>query len=216
MFMKILIVEDDKKLTRELKENLSYKKHFVEAAYTLKEGNDLLSNSSFDLILLDYKLGLDDGLKIFDKIKHYSQKPYVVMMTSYATKEVAINALNRGVYKFIEKPFLPRSIDEIINEIDIKPSKCQITLAPNGFIAVEAGKEVELTELEYKILACLLENQNQLITKAELHKYVYSTETKARNALNTHLTNLKNKLSTDFTKRLKTIRSKGYILETDS
>ncbi|MBG59801.1 MAG: hypothetical protein CMJ16_05020 [Peredibacter sp.] len=214
--MKILVVEDDKELSSELREHLGFKKHFVEVASTLREASELLDKSSFNLMLLDYKLGLEDGLKILNKLKCYTQTPVVVLMTSFATKEVAIRALNYGVFKFLEKPFLPQSIDDILDEMEVDRSSSKINLAPHGHVAIEDGKEVELTELEYKILSFLLENQNQLVTKSELHRYVYSSEIKARNALNTHLSNLKNKLSDDFTRQLKTIRSKGYIFETDT
>lgn len=214
--MKILVVEDDKEFSNGLREHLSFQKHFVEVASTLKEASEFLDKSSFNLMLLDYRLGMENGLEILNKLKCYTQSPVVVLMTSYATKEIAIKSLNYGVFKLLEKPFLPHSIDEILNEIDVNRHKSKINLVASGHLAIEDGNEVELTELEYKILSFLLENQNQLVTKSELHRYVYSSDIKARNALNTHLTNLKSKLSTNFTKQLKTIRSKGYILETDS
>ena len=89
--------------------------------------------------------------------------PKVILMTSHASKELAIEAINIGVYKFIEKPFRISSLLEVIG--DKVKSEDIIKLDPHGLKALLNDKKVSLTEIEFKIMTMLLQNEGKLIKK---------------------------------------------------
>ena len=108
--MNILIVDDDVALVKQLNLNLKASNYNVCEAHCLETAQNKLLSKGYDFLLLDYHLGLDNGFDLFESLENLTQPPTVIMMTSYATKDVAINALNIGVNHFLEKPFLPSEL----------------------------------------------------------------------------------------------------------
>lgn len=213
MRMRILIVDDDELFLSQLTKALVTKKHFIKGSNCLTTAARELQSKVYDVILLDLQLGCESGLDLFPKIAHFSYRPYVIMMTSHASKSVAIDALNLGVDKFLEKPFLIGELYKILDSLVKGNTRGKLVLNPTSQSALENKKEVPLTEIEYMIANLLIQNSNALVTKDEIHEYVYKTDIRSKNSLNTHLTNLKKKLPYTFAKDLKAIRGKGYIYE---
>lgn len=212
--MRILIVDDYADFTNQLHEGLKSHFNLVDKSFSLPEAKKKLSDAAYDYIVLDYNLGIDNGLSLFESFKNLNAPPKVIMMTSFSTKDLVIKALNKGVHKFIEKPFHLNSLLELI-KAPIEAEKNSILLDHSSFTASYKEEKFKLTEIEFKILNFFIENANKLVTKDELHEYVYSDQVKALNVLNTHFTNLKSKLPI-FAEALKTIRKKGYIFDEDS
>lgn len=211
--MRILVVDDDKRFADQLSLNLKNKISLVNTAYSYEEAIDKISTTPYDIILQDYDLGISNGLNIVENLKNLKESPKVILMTSYATKELAIKSINYGVDKFIEKPF---RIKELLSLIEVDERKdLNFKLNPRDFKVIDKDKEIKLTEIEYKILNFMILNRGDLITKKELHNLIYKNDVKARNAINTHITNLKNKIPS-FSENLETIRGQGYVFQNNS
>jgi DNA-binding response OmpR family regulator len=211
--MRILIVDDDKLFADQLCLNLKSKISLVNTAYSYEEAVQKLSSTPYDIILQDYDLGISNGLDVIENLKSLKESPMVILMTSYATKELAIKSINLGVNRFIEKPFRVKELLSLI-EID-KKTQNDFKLDPKNYKVTDKGREFKLTEIEYKILNFMVLNRGALITKEEIHNLIYKSDVKARNAINTHITNLKNKLPS-FSKNLNTMRGQGYVFQNNS
>lgn len=214
--MRILILEDDELFSDQLATALRVKDHFVAEANCLKSGLKEFESKKFDVILLDLQLGSESGLDFLKIMDHFNYKPFVVMITSHASKTTAISAINLGVNKFLEKPFRLSELKKILEDCESGNNTSNFVLNPETQSVVVNSQEVLLTEIEYSIVNLLIQNANSLVTKDEIHTHVYQSDIRSKNSLNTHLTNLKRKLPSTFAKDLRAIRGKGYIYENHS
>lgn len=109
--IKLLIVEDDRDFSDSLVGIASMMKVEIQTAFNLKSAVKKLEEFGPDIILLDLKLGRDNGLELFESIKQIKRPILTLILTAYATKDNAITALKEGAYDYIEKSQSP---DEII------------------------------------------------------------------------------------------------------
>ncbi len=202
--MAILIIDDDIELGISLERGLQ-SQFEVRVSTSVKCAKQSLLDGSVEVILCDYNIGLDKGTLVLDYIERLEPKPIVIMMTAFGTKELAIQALNKGVFRFLEKPLRFDSLIECIkdskNEFQIraggkkiKSQKIKINSIDNFLLVGELNISVTSTEL--KLFAFLLENYNLWTGKEAIQGYVWGKDISlSRNALDTHLTNLKKKLA---------------------
>ncbi len=102
--MHILLIDDNIQLFEVLKDNFSFVGHYLFFASNTKEAFEVLNNEQIHLVLLDVKLGEENGVETLAKIKkQFSQIP-VIMITGYATVEAAVKAMKLGAYDFVKKP----------------------------------------------------------------------------------------------------------------
>lgn len=107
---KILIVEDEKSMREVLKILLEGEHHKIATASDGLEGLSYLDKDIFDLVITDIKMPKANGFDVLKKVKEISPDTIVIMITAYANKETAIEAMKLGAYDYISKPF---NIDEI-------------------------------------------------------------------------------------------------------
>lgn len=108
---KILIIEDDTAFCQMLSKFLTKHGYAVSSSYTVKEAQEKLSASNFDVILSDVRLPKGNGLALLSTVKKASPNTQVILMTGYAEVKTAVNAMKKGAYDYISKPFTP---DEIL------------------------------------------------------------------------------------------------------
>jgi len=139
----VLIVDDDKELRETLREVLSDEAAEVEIASNGKEAIEELRKRSYDVVVTDIKMPEMDGIQLLDKIKKLSPQTYVIIITGYASLETAIEAIRKGAYDYITKPFHLEEIKIAIKRVSekIKISKENKLLIEN---LKEAYKELEL------------------------------------------------------------------------
>lgn len=211
--MNILIIDDDDTLLSQLQ--LALNKHYnTTAINNLTGAFEELNKVKFDLVLLDYNLGLNNGLALMNNINNMDFPPKVIMMTSFATKDLVINALNKGVDQFIEKPFSIKEMREAIDKY-----KDQSIININGMsinttqsTALINHQEIKLTQTELDLFLVFYHSPNKLIPTEIIKEKLWKGDQKAKNNLGTHLTNLKAKLP-PLSQKLKNIRGKGYFFE---
>jgi DNA-binding NtrC family response regulator len=101
---KILLVEDDEGMRFFLSEALAKEGYFFQAAKSGEEALKLFSKKAFDLVILDYNLPGMNGIEIFSKIKDKAPDMVVILITAFGSKDLAIEAMEQGVFDYFNKP----------------------------------------------------------------------------------------------------------------
>src|SRR5690606_24804814 len=112
---KILIIEDDTAFCQMLQKFLIKNGFAVSTSHSIKEAEDRLSTSSFDVILSDVRLPKGSGVTFLPQVKRDSPTTQVILMTGYAEVKTAVSAMKRGAFDYISKPFTPEEILTVIN-----------------------------------------------------------------------------------------------------
>ena len=112
---KILIIEDDTAFCQMLQKFLTKHGFAVSISYSIKEAEEQLSTSTFDIILSDVRLPKGNGVTLLPQVKKESPTTQVILMTGYAEVKTAVNAMKKGAFDYISKPFTPEEILSVIN-----------------------------------------------------------------------------------------------------
>ncbi len=137
---KILIVDDEPRMCKSLELILSRHNYQIETANNVKSAIDNISHKPFDLILTDIVMDDSDGFQVMDHINRHNIDTVVVMMTGYASTDTAVEALRKGAYDYIRKPF---ETEEVINTIEN-------ALSQRRLLAKQKEAEEELRESEQR------------------------------------------------------------------
>jgi two-component system alkaline phosphatase synthesis response regulator PhoP len=220
--IKIALVEDDENLRFLVAERLETEGYKVlEAANGIDAERIILENLP-DIVLLDWMLPGQQGSEVCANIREKGFDKLVIMMTAKAQDVDKIEAYNFGVSDYITKPF---NMDVLVAMIDNKikfslnSEKTEIHRFadmehhPNTHLLIKAGRKVELTILENRILLYFLKNRNKVINREELMMEVwgYNADVNTR-TLDMHIVRLRKKIETnpDSPQYLQTVRGVGY------
>jgi DNA-binding NtrC family response regulator len=113
---KILLIDDDEGLIHFLSRFFQRKRYDVSACLSARDAIETMAQKDFDLILLDYKMPELNGLDALTQIKKIDTKTPVILMTAYGTTELAIEAMKRGAYDYLVKPFEHKDLTRIVGE----------------------------------------------------------------------------------------------------
>ena len=114
--LKIMVIDDEEIVGKRLKPALEKRGDIIESFVNSKEALARLAEEHFDIVITDIRMDEIDGLEVLDYIKSHSKDTKVIMITGYATVEVAREALAKGAFDFIAKPFKPEDLRIIINK----------------------------------------------------------------------------------------------------
>jgi DNA-binding response OmpR family regulator len=220
--MKILIVEDELKLSRSLERGLTAEGYVVDVAYDGDSAETLASASSYDLVILDWMLpGKYDGPALIKLWRKRQEQMPILMLTARSTIGDKVLGLNVGADDYLQKPF---SYDELLARIRalLRRPKAHVgnilrtTNLGLDLIAksiVYKGKPVRLTAKEFQLLEYLLTHKSEVISKDQLLDHVWTDEARVQyNTVETFVANLRKKIGPGETV-IKTIRGHGYKVE---
>lgn len=218
---KILIIEDDEIIRKELGILLSNNNYSASSSVDFLNIENVIENGNPDLILLDINLPDTNGYEVIKKLKKVTLKP-VIFVTSRNTIEDEIKSLNAGGYDFITKPYnkelLLLKIRKCLDEVNPKNHK---ELIVNGVsldlhlsLIKYQDKEIELTRNEFLLMYYLFLNYPNILSKDMLIEYLWNDKFYLdENILIVNINRLRNKLRDigldDF---IKTVRGVGYKL----
>ena len=221
--MKILVIEDEKKLAQAIKNALTTQKHIVETVSDGKAGYDLLSIEKFDIIILDVMLPTMDGYEICQKMREDGNNTPVLMLTAKGQVNDRITGLDQGADDYMTKPFSFEELFARIRALTRRPIKTnrpklsvdRLTLDNAKFRVTQKGEEVTLSAKEFALLEYLLRNKNIVLTKQQIVENVWSWESDVLpSTVEVHIKNLRDKIDTPFnTKTIQTVRGRGYTIE---
>lgn len=223
--MRVLVVEDDKNLSRILKKGLEENAFVVDASLDGEEGLYMAETYPYDVILLDILLPGIDGLTILKTIRDKKIEVPVVMLTSKADVEDRIKGLNVGADDYVPKPFdfteLLARLKAVIRRNKGKPSSVitigDLVIDTNSRAAKRDDKEIKLSSKEYNLLEYLAFNKGRVVSRTELTEHLYDTEFDLdSNVIDVYINYLRNKIDKGFKKQiLHTVRGAGYIIKED-
>ena len=220
---KILIVEDDEKLRDELEIFLNNNGYQAESLKQFQNTIQEILNIAPNLILLDINLPEANGEFICKEIRKKSNVP-IIIITSSDNEMDELLSINYGADHYITKPFniqiLLAKINSVLRRMNIGLAQDKI-IAPDFTInlskstLIKEGKEIELTRNELKILKCLNEKRDKIVSREELMEYLWESESFIDdNTLTVNITRLRNKLEElNLKELLETRRGQGYILK---
>lgn len=116
--MRILIVDDELNIRKTLRLALESLGNTVEEAVDVPEAMKRIERSRFELALVDLRLGQESGFKLLETIPRLSPRLVVVIMTAYATIDNAVDAMRRGAFDYLPKPFTPGQIRAIVEQVE--------------------------------------------------------------------------------------------------
>ena len=114
--LKIMVIDDEEIVGKRLKPALEKRGDIIESFVNSKNALKRLTEEHFDIVITDIRMDEIDGLEVLHYIRSHSKDTKVIMITGYATVEVAREALAKGAFDFIAKPFKPEDLRVIINK----------------------------------------------------------------------------------------------------
>ena len=216
--MKILLIEDDKELADSLIESLKEESFLVEYSYSGSEGIYMAINNKYDIIITDLNLPDEKGENVCKAIRATKKTP-ILVLTGELETENKIKMLNLGADDYLTKPF---SFKELVARINaISRRSLQITeeiieienlkIDRNKKKVFYNGKEIYLTNKEYLLLEILAINKNRIVSRAEILETSWDSNADIfSNAIETHISNIRKKISKDI---IKTFSGRGYAIK---
>jgi len=218
--MRILLVEDNRRLNNSLNASLTEEGYAVDSAFSGPEGQELAENTPYDLIILDIMLPGKDGITVCRDLRQERNKTPILMLTARDTVEDRVLGLDSGADDYLVKPFalielrariralLRRDTDEKSGLLVV----ADLSLDPASHRVQRAGQEIELTTKEFALLEYFMRNSNRLVTRemAEAHIWNYDFEGTS-NVVDVYIRRLRRKIDELFElKLLETVRGAGY------
>lgn len=221
--MKILIVEDEKKLANILKKGFSESDFIVEVAFDGEEGLYMASEFEYDAIILDLSLPKIDGLEILNKIREKGKITPVLILTARSEISDKIKGLNIGADDYVTKPFdfdeLLARLNSLIRRSNNKPTPVikieDLVINLDSKTVFRAGNEITLSTGEYNLLEYLALNKGKVVSRTVLTEHLYSMDFDLNsNVIDVYINYLRNKIDKNFDKKLiQTIRGAGYTIK---
>lgn len=221
--MRVLLVEDETRVAEiiacALREGPGYA---VDIANDGRTGSDLARDGVYDLIVLDLMLPMMNGLAVLQGLRRRGDKTPVLVLTAKTTKESTVELLNAGADDYLGKPY---DLGELIARIKALIRRGKGAASPMFAIrdvaintlektVTRAGRLIELSPMEYRILEYLVHRPRVVVSKRQLleHLYDYNWE-RHSNVIEAHISNLRRKLDGDSEHSyIKTLRGHGYCL----
>jgi DNA-binding response OmpR family regulator len=218
--MKILVVEDNKKLAENLKQGLTQEGYAVDVIDEgpAAERRILINRDEYDLVVLDRMLPGKDGVSICNYWRENGVVIPVLMLTALDTTDDKIGGLNSGADDYLAKPFAFKELLARIHALLRRPKNSfpdiltfkDISIDTNSRVVTYKNKPVFLTLKEFMVLEHLMRNLNKVVTRDELYSHSWDfADSSFSNTVDVHIKNLRKKIY-DNGKTIQTVRGVGY------
>ena len=221
--MRILVVEDEKKVASFIKKGLEEEHYAVDIAYDGETGLYLSEINEYDLIVLDLMIPKIEGLEVLKNIRGRKDNVPVLVLTAKNSVEDIVKGLDSGCDDYLTKPFefmefLARIRALLRREKGDKEPLLKVedlTLSLVTHKVVRKGKEIDLTSKEYALLEYFMRNPNKVLTRTMISEHVWDYHFDSlTNVIDVYVNYLRKKIDKDFDPKLiHTIRGVGYIMK---
>lgn len=220
--MRILVVEDEKKIAAFIKRGLKEEGYAVDIAADGEEGYRLICENDYDVILLDLMLPKLDGLSLCRQVRQDGVQTPIIMLTAKSAVPDKVTGLDAGANDYITKPF---AFEELLARIRVllrtaghPPTRLQVadlTLDLLTHTVTRAGKEIPLSAKEFALLEYLMRNAGTVVTRTMIYEHVWDIDfDTSTNVIDVYINYLRNKIDAGHEKKLiHTVRGRGYMLK---
>jgi DNA-binding response OmpR family regulator len=221
--MRILIIEDDKRIRINLEKMLKNANFAVDTSENGRDGLDKARDEEYDAIVLDWRLPDLEGILVCQKLREEKITTPIIMLTAKSELEDKLKGLNTGADDYLTKPFeakeLLARIHAIIRRKGTINTQPIITIADlkidtNCCQVWRNGKEITLSPKEYSLLEYLAKYKGKVIDRVELLSHVWDENADLfSNTVDVHIWYLREKIDKDSKlKLIKTVKGKGYAI----
>jgi len=221
--MRILVVEDEKKVAQFIKKGLEEEHYAVDTAFDGEAGLFMAESNEYDLVVLDLMIPKIDGIEVLRRIRGNKNNVPVLVLTARARVEDIVKGLDTGGDDYLTKPFefvefLARirallRREKMEKEPILKVADLTLSLVTHK--VMRRGKEIELTSKEYALLEYFMRNPGKVLTRTMISEHVWDYHFDSlTNVIDVYVNYLRKKIDKDFeTKLIHTIRGVGYIMK---
>lgn len=220
--MRILIVEDEENLNRQLSEACVDAGYVVDSAFDGEEGHFLGDNEPYDAVILDIGLPSKDGVSILEEWRRNDRNMPVLILTARDRWSDKVSGIDAGADDYVTKPFhveevlarlralIRRSAGLASSEIEYGP----ILLDTKTSKVAVSGRNIKLTSHEFRLLSYLMHHQDKVISRTELTEHLYDQDfDKDSNTIEVFVGRLRKKLGVEC---IETVRGLGYRFQVPS
>ena len=216
--MRVLIVEDDRDLNRQLVSALSDAGYAVDSAFDGEEGHFLGDTEPYDVVILDTGLPKMDGIRVLEQWRRADRNMPVIILTARDRWSDKVAGMDAGADDYVAKPF---HMEELLARVRAQVrrasghAKSDIECGPLRLDTKTArvtlnGQPVKLTSHEYRLLAYLIHHNERVVSRTELVEHLYEQDfDRDSNTIEVFIGRLRKKIPPDM---IKTIRGLGYRL----
>ncbi|MGI6612591.1 MAG: response regulator transcription factor [Candidatus Nanosyncoccaceae bacterium] len=221
--MKILIVEDDRKIANALARGLKQENFITEVVYDGDDGLASILGDEYDLIILDWMLPGADGVEICQKARQADVKTPILFLTAKGQTRDKVAALDAGADDYLVKPF---SFEELLARVRAllrRPNDfCSdvlvvgnLKLNSKTFVVARGNTPIDLSKTEFRLLEFLMRRPGQIVNKDTIISHVWDFDADILpNTVEAYIGYLRRKIDSPFKKKMiKTIRGFGYKIE---
>lgn len=220
--MKVLVIEDERKVVDYLRSGMTEQGWTVDIAMDGEEGAWMAIEYDFDVIILDVMLPKLDGFGVLRQLREHKQTP-VIMLTARDRVDDRVRGLRQGADDYLSKPFSFLELIERLRALTRRARNQEPALISIGDLqldlisrrAMRNGARLELTAKEFQLLSVLARRHGEILSKTLITELVWDVNFESNtNVVETAIKRLRAKLDGPYTgKLLHTIRGMGYVLE---
>ena len=216
--MRLLVVEDDKDLNRQLVSALEQSGYVVDRAFDGEEGHFLGETEPYDAVVLDIGLPKKDGVTVLEQWRGAGRLMPVLILTARDRWSDKVQGFDAGADDYVAKPFhmeevlariralLRRASGHATNEIVCGPVRLDTKA---GRVVVD-GAPIKLTSHEYRLLAYLMHHSGKVISRSEIIEHLYDQDfDRDSNTIEVFIGRIRKKLGVEI---IQTVRGLGYLL----
>lgn len=216
--MRLLVVEDDPDLNRQLVTALTDSGYVVDAAKDGEEGHYLGDTEPYDAVVLDLGLPVMDGVTVLEQWRRAGRKMPVLILTARDRWSDKVAGFDAGADDYVSKPFhmeevlariralLRRSAGHATSDLSCGP----LMLDTKGARVTVDGQAIKLTSLEFRLLSYLMHHKGRVVSRTELVEHLYDQDfDRDSNTIEVFVGRLRKKLGVDM---LRTVRGLGYCI----
>lgn len=221
--MRLLVVEDEKKVASFIKKGLEEEHYAVDIAEDGEMGLYMAETNDYDLIVLDLMIPKIDGWELLRRIRARQNNVPILILTARDSVEDRVRGLNGGCDDYLTKPFafaeLLARIRALLRREKLEKEPLlkvgDLTLSLVTHKVVRKGKEIELTSKEYALLEYFMRNPDRILTRAMIAEHVWDYHFDSMtNVIDVYVNYLRKKIDKDFEPKLiHTIRGVGYMMK---
>ena len=223
--MKILVVDDEKRIAKSIKQGLEMDGYAVDIEHDGEDGYNAARADDYDLIILDVMMPIMNGFEVAKKLRADGNKTPILMLTAKDQNKDIVEGLDSGADDYLPEPFgfevlgarvralLRRPQDVLDNILTVRDLELDIA----NHTAERAGKDIKLSNKEFAILEYLLRNKNQILSKQNIMTHVWDFDADILpNNVEVFINYLRNKIDKPFPGTdpiIQTVRGFGYIVK---
>lgn len=220
--MRILVVEDEKKVARFIQQALEEERYAVDVALDGEDGLRLASGQAYDLIVLDVLLPKKTGFEVTREYRAKGGSAPILMLTAKSGVEDKVEGLDSGADDYLTKPFAVAELLARVRSLLRRGSVEKSTTLTLGDLELDtvthkakrAGRPIDLTAKEYALLEFLLRNKDRVLSRTVISEHIweYNFDT-GTNLIDVYVNHLRNKVDAGHLRKLiHTVRGVGYVM----